>query len=325
MIGADRVGLDLAHRPVDALTPGVLALAIMSTSFTSVAIATGFERRYGVLKRLGATPLPRLGLLAAKVLALLVVEVAADARARPAWRWCWAGRRSRVSSGCSGSCWPWLLGTAAFVSLGLLLAGTLRAEATLAAANLIYLLLLAGGAVVLPSSSYGAFGSVAQWLPSGALGDAMRAAFIDGAIAWASLLCLLALGRRRRVPDVADVQVGVTSVPSAPRWLRPLAWATLVANVVLVVTGGAVRLTGSGLGCPTWPRCTEASFTPHGAIALHCRDRVRQPDADVRAGRDRGGDVPGRLGVRRVATYGCWRSCSRSASPPRRSSAASRC
>ena len=86
----------------------------------------------------------------------------------------------------------WLLGTAAFVSLGLLLAGTLRAEATLAAANLIYLLLLAGGAVVLPSTSYGSFGAVAQWLPSGALGDAMRAAFIDGSIAWPSLLCLLA-------------------------------------------------------------------------------------------------------------------------------------
>jgi cytochrome c oxidase assembly protein subunit 15 len=53
------------------------------------------------------------------------------------------------------------------------------------------------------------------------------------------------------------------------RWLRPLAWATLVANVVLVVTGGAVRLTGSGLGCPTWPRCTDSSFTPHGAMSLH--------------------------------------------------------
>ena len=75
VVGAERVGLDLAHEPVDALTPGVLALAIMSTSFTSLAIATGFERRYGVLKRLGATPLPRSGLLAAKVLALLVVEV----------------------------------------------------------------------------------------------------------------------------------------------------------------------------------------------------------------------------------------------------------
>ena len=53
------------------------------------------------------------------------------------------------------------------------------------------------------------------------------------------------------------------------RWLRPLAWATLIANAVLVVTGGAVRLTGSGLGCPTWPRCREGSFTPHGAYDVH--------------------------------------------------------
>ena len=52
-------------------------------------------------------------------------------------------------------------------------------------------------------------------------------------------------------------------------WLRRFAWATLVANVALVVTGGAVRLTSSGLGCPTWPRCDGASFTPHGAIGPH--------------------------------------------------------
>ena len=63
-----------------------------------------------------------------------------------------------------------------------------------------------------------------------------------------------------------------TSAPQVrglDRWLRPLGWATLVANCVLVVTGGAVRLTGSGLGCPTWPRCTDESFTPHGALELH--------------------------------------------------------
>ncbi len=56
---------------------------------------------------------------------------------------------------------------------------------------------------------------------------------------------------------------------SLDQWLRPLGWASLVANMVLVVTGGAVRLTGSGLGCPTWPRCTAESFTPHGAYDLH--------------------------------------------------------
>jgi len=53
------------------------------------------------------------------------------------------------------------------------------------------------------------------------------------------------------------------------RWLRPLAWATLVANIGIVLTGGAVRLTGSGLGCPTWPRCTEDSYVPHGELDYH--------------------------------------------------------
>ena len=84
-----------------------------------------------------------------------------------------------------------LLGTAAFASLGLALAGALRAEATLAAANLVYLLLLVGGAVVLPTTSYGAFGHLARLLPSGALGDAMRQACIDGTVAWRDLLVLM--------------------------------------------------------------------------------------------------------------------------------------
>ena len=51
--------------------------------------------------------------------------------------------------------------------------------------------------------------------------------------------------------------------------LKQLAWASLVANSLLVVTGGAVRLTGSGLGCPTWPRCTDESFTPHNSLSAH--------------------------------------------------------
>jgi len=55
----------------------------------------------------------------------------------------------------------------------------------------------------------------------------------------------------------------------AATWIRPLAIATLVTNVMIVVTGGVVRLTGSGLGCPTWPRCTDESFVPHGALGIH--------------------------------------------------------
>ena len=166
---ADHIDLSLSHRPVDVFTPGVLALAVMSTAFTSLAIATGFERRYGVIKRLGSSPLPRSGLLAGKVGALLLVEVFQVA----------------IIS---------VVGTGAFAALGLLIAGVLRAEATLAAANLIYLLLLAGGAVVLPSSSYGGFGHVTRWLPSGALGDAMRHACLIGGVAWRDLGVLLVWG-----------------------------------------------------------------------------------------------------------------------------------
>ena len=186
--GADRVGLTFAHPAVDVFTPGVLALAVMSTAFTSLAIATGFERRYGVIKRLGSSPLPRSGLLAGKVGGLLLIEVlqvlviSAVALALG-----WDPR-----SGVVGALLAVALGTAAFAALGLFVAGVLRAEATLAAANLVYLLLMAGGAVVLPSSAYGAFGAVVRFLPSGALGDAMREALIDGTTAWASLAVLLA-------------------------------------------------------------------------------------------------------------------------------------
>jgi ABC-2 type transport system permease protein len=189
--GAHHVGFHFVHRPVDVFTPGVLALAVMSTSFTSLAIATGFERRYGVIKRLGSSPLPRSGLLAGKAGGLLVVEalqilVLAVVAAFLGWE--------PNGRGVLGAFLAVVLGTGAFAALGLLLAGVLRAEATLAAANLVYLLLLAGGAVVLPSSSYGAFGQVTAWLPSGALGDAMRHAFLDGAVPWRDLAVLLAWG-----------------------------------------------------------------------------------------------------------------------------------
>jgi ABC-2 type transport system permease protein len=186
--GADRVGIELEHDPIDVFAPGVLALAIMSTAFTSLAIATGFERRYGVIKRLGSSPLPRSGLLAGKVGGLLLVEVVqviVISLVALALGW-------DPDPGLLGVALAIALGTSAFASLGLFLSGVLRAEATLAAANLVYLLLLAGGAVVLPVSAYGAFGDVVRWLPSGALGSAMREALIYGRTAWSDLAVLLA-------------------------------------------------------------------------------------------------------------------------------------
>lgn len=187
--GADRVGLELDGRPIDVLTPGVLALAVMSTAFTSLAIATGFERRYGVLKRLGTAPLSRATLLGGKVAALLLVEAlqfAVIGGVGLALGWVGpSGVQGWLALGVAALC-----GTAAFAALGMLLAGGLRAEATLAAANLVYLLLLAGGAVVLPVSAYGGLGDVVRWLPSGALGEAVRAA-CTGAFAVRDLLVLL--------------------------------------------------------------------------------------------------------------------------------------
>ncbi len=191
VLAADRVGLEFAGSAVDTLTPGVLALAVMSTSFTSLAIATGFERRYGVLKRLGASPLPRTGLLLGKVGSLLIVQalqvvVIGTAAAFLGWS------PSPGVVGVVAAVLVMLLGTAAFASLGLALAGSLRAEATLAAANLVYLLLMVGGAVVIPASSYGGAGPLLELLPSGALGDGLRAALIDGTLPAVPLLVLAA-------------------------------------------------------------------------------------------------------------------------------------
>jgi len=185
--GAGALDLDFSRPPVDVFAPGVLALAVMSTAFTSLAIATGFERRYGVIKRLGSSPLPRSGLLLGKVGALLLVEalqVAVISLVALALGW-------DPALGYLPALLAVVAGTAAFAALGLFVAGVLRAEATLAAANLVYLLLMAGGAVVLPASAYGAFGSVAVLLPSGALGEALREACWTGGVDWPAILVLV--------------------------------------------------------------------------------------------------------------------------------------
>ena len=159
---------------VDFLVPGVIALAVLSTAFTSQAIATGFERRYGVLKRLGSTPLSRGGLIGAKTTTVIAVEVAqvlilVGVGLALGWR---------PNAGPGAAVWVVLLvlsGTAAFSGLALLLAGTMRAEATLALANLIYLVLLGIGGIIFPLTKFPAGARpVLTLLPSGALSDGLH-------------------------------------------------------------------------------------------------------------------------------------------------------
>lgn len=191
--GIERQNLSLSHTPVDTLAPGVLALAIMSTAFTSLAISTGFERRYGVLKRLGASPLPRHGLLLGKVgalLAVLVLQAVVLGGAALLMGW----TPELTLRGVTGALVVAAVGTAGFASLGLFVAGALRAEATLAVANLVYLLLAAGGAVVLPASVYGAAEPFLRWLPSGALGGGLREALLIGTFPLGPVLVLLLWG-----------------------------------------------------------------------------------------------------------------------------------
>lgn len=167
-----------AGKSVDFLAPGILALAVMSTAFTGQAIATGFDRRYGVLKRLGASPLPRWALMAAKTLSVLVTEVLQIALLTViAFALGWSPHGNPLSAALLI-----LLGTAAFSGLGLLMAGTLRAEATLAAANLVFLLLLVGGGVIVPLEKFpDAVRSVLGLLPISALSDGLREVLQHGA------------------------------------------------------------------------------------------------------------------------------------------------
>ena len=160
---------------IDFLTPGIIALAVMSTAFTSQAIATGFERRYGVLKRLGATPLSRGGLIAAKTVTVIGVELLQGLLILAVGLA--IGWRPNASPFAIVSA-PLLilLGTAAFSGLALLMAGTLRAEATLAAANLVYILLLGVGGVVFPLTKFPAGARPVLELQSGGIPPSVPAA-----------------------------------------------------------------------------------------------------------------------------------------------------
>lgn len=184
--GADRTARALAT---------VLAVSVISSAFTSLAIATGFERRSGALRFLSTTPLSRTELLAGKLAAIATVTalsaiVAVAVAVAVGWR------------PVPGSAWAipvLLLGTACFAAWGMALAGLLRAEAVLAVANGLFLALIMFGGVVIPSTELpGPLAAVAPWLPSGALTEALTSALVDGsapaALAVGVLVAWLAAG-----------------------------------------------------------------------------------------------------------------------------------
>jgi ABC-2 type transport system permease protein len=169
--------------------PGVLALCVISSAFTSQAIATGFDRRYGVLRYLGVTPLGRGGLIAAKALATLAVVgiqvvVVTTLGLSLGWR--------PQLSGILPALVFVALGTWAFVALAMLVAGVMRAEAVLAVANLLWVLLLALGGVIVPRSQLSdTAAAVVGALPSAGLGDGLRSATVDGSVNLPALLVVL--------------------------------------------------------------------------------------------------------------------------------------
>jgi ABC-2 type transport system permease protein len=175
--------------PVDFLAPATLALAVMSTAMVSLGIGTGFERHYGVLKRLGAAPLGRGRWVAAKVTTVLVIEVIQwivliGAAVLIGWSPPATGWAAAVAGG--------LLGTAAFAGLGLLMAGTLPGLVTLAGANGLYLVLLLTGGMVVPLDELpGPVAAVAKVLPAAPLAEILTGSLIDGRSvagwAWVSL------------------------------------------------------------------------------------------------------------------------------------------
>ncbi|WEO98138.1 ABC transporter permease [Streptomyces sp. FXJ1.172] len=182
-------------KAVDFLTPGILALAVMSTAFTGQAIATGFERRYGVLKRLASSPLPRWGLMTAKTASVLVTEVLQVILLTViAFALGWHPHGAGTFTSVLAVLLLLILGTAAFSGLGLLMAGTLKAEATLAAANLVFLLLLVGGGVIVPLDKFGPAGQhVLGLLPISALSGGLRDVLQHGAgMPWGDLGILAA-------------------------------------------------------------------------------------------------------------------------------------
>src|SRR5699024_1798557 len=183
---------DTADGPatIDIATPGVLALSVLSSGLTGQGIATGFDRRYGVLQYLATTPLGPIGLLMGKVLAVLMVQVTqlvvlGGAALLMGW--------SPDLAGLGIGALFIVLGALAFTGLGLFIAGTVRPEATLALTNLLWVILGAVGGVVFPVADF-AGSVVIEYLPSAALGNGLRSALIDGSFDGSAFVILTLWG-----------------------------------------------------------------------------------------------------------------------------------
>ncbi|MDF0528569.1 ABC transporter permease [Tsukamurella sp. 8F] len=192
------VGLSLlpighyAETRADVFVPAIMAVAVMSTAFTGQAIAVGFDRRYGALKRLGATPLPRWAIIVGKTLAVVIVVALQSAILGAiglALGWRPQPLGLVIGAGVLA------LGVFAFASLGLLLGGTLKAEVVLALANLLWFVLAAVGSVVLVHQHVPtALNWVARLVPSGALTEALTRATDRGSFDWFGIATLLVWG-----------------------------------------------------------------------------------------------------------------------------------
>jgi ABC-2 type transport system permease protein len=181
------------------IVAGSIALAIIAAGLVNLGIATAYERHYGVLKRFGGAPVPRWGFVAAKAAAVVVLQVVQliliVGAATIAFRWSPGPAWSPVLFAIA-----FVLGTATFVSLGLLLAGGMRAEAVLGLANLLFLLFLTLGGVIVPVDGLpGILQPLVTVLPATALSDLMRIALDSDAAGAAggvgtALVTLLAWG-----------------------------------------------------------------------------------------------------------------------------------
>lgn len=186
----ERFGLDF-----QAMTPSVLSLAMWSTCLTTLAISTGFERRYHVLERMAATPLGKPGVLLGKALSIAAIATG-QAVVLTASGLALGWHPQPTAAALAVSALTAVLAMASFSGLALVMAGSLRPEATLAVANLLYLVGMPLG-ILIPVAAYPAWAQpVLSALPTAALGESMRAAAesttlwwpLGVAAAWALLL-----------------------------------------------------------------------------------------------------------------------------------------